>query len=77
MSDRFEKEYLRTDREDIENTSSPKEEAVWTKLEEKLDAKTIDCRKKVTPEMRAWFRDKFDHASDDCSILMKWEKRND
>ncbi len=63
MSDRFEREYLRSDREEVE----------WQKLEKKLDAKTINCR--ATPEMRDWFQTTFGYKADDCSVIMRWNER--
>ena len=62
--------YLRTHREEVDH----KEEEEWTKLEKKIGSKTIDCRKNVTPNMRAWYFEKYGHYADDCSILMKWEE---
>ena len=62
---RFEDEYLRTGREEVE----------WQALEKKLDAKTINCRNQVTPEMRSWFMETYDHAADNCSVLARWNER--
>ena len=64
MSKRFEDEYLREERE------------AWEALEEKIGAETIDCRNKVTPEMRKWFVETFDFKTDDESICMAWKTRN-
>ena len=65
MSDRFEREYLRLDREEVE----------WQKLEKKLEPETIDCRSRVKPKMRKWFHTTFGYMADDCSVLMRWNER--
>ena len=51
------------------------EDQEFEDLEKKLDAETIDCRNQVTPEMRSWFMETYDHAADDCSVLARWNER--
>ena len=53
------------------------EDRAWQELEKKIGAETVDCRNQVTPNMRAWFRDKFDHKADDETICKKWREEND
>ena len=52
------------------------EDEEFEDLEKKLgNVKTLDCRNQVTPEMRSWFMETYDHAADDCSVLMRYNER--
>lgn len=64
MSERFEKEYTREDRQ-------------WDELEKKIGAETIDCRPcKVSAFVRKWFKDKFGYTADDKIIYGEWRKHD-